>query len=162
MKLTEMSAAPSKVAKGFYAFHKTGVSIEQLCKMLTADCVDSRFGLQSYKKYPIDYSTSFYNQPADIFHFILTTPDKRSFEVEFPGTDFNLNLQDSTLHLSVDFPDEENFIRMKEFTSKGGIVFAANFTVADLPRPCGINRVEFEKTVNKIRKRQAAFRKKKK
>ena len=123
----------------FYEYKKANKTITKLARAITSDNPEIRFGFQTYKQHKIVSATSFYNQPSDILHYILTTENNRTLHFEIPVLYMerllvNTASADGEAFLEVAC-QQEHGIKVKEHNQDGLIVFALKFTSYQIPLP---------------------------
>ncbi len=123
----------------FYEYKKANKTITKLAKTITSDHPDIRFGFQTYNQHKIVGSTSFYNQPSDILHYILTTENNRTLHFQIPVLYLermlvNTASKDGQAFLEVTC-QQEHGVKVKEHNQDGSIVFSLKFTTYQIPIP---------------------------
>ena len=123
----------------FYEYKKANKTITKLAKAITSENPEFSFGFQTYKQHKIVGATSFYNQPSDILHYILTTENNRTLHFQIPVLHLenilvNTASRDGEAFLEVTC-QQEHGIKVKEHNQDGNIVFSLKFTTYQIPLP---------------------------
>lgn len=124
---------------------------------MVSDSVDMEFGFQSYNKYKIKNTTSFYNQPSDILHYVLTTEGQRTLHFQVPV----LNVKSIIVHDPGDkgkpvmevLCKEEAGVKVKEHNQKGGIIFSVKYSTYSIPLSPTTDLKKLSKYTEKLMKK---------
>lgn len=147
--------------KSFFQYKGAGKVISKISNAIVSDKPGITFGFQSYANYEIANTTSFYNQPSDILHYILTTQDKRTLHFQLPILDIKqvkIFSKDNSDRLSMEVMcKDEKAIKVKEHNTKGMIVFSLRFTTYQIPLPIGADQKEMQKNWDKLLQKAAKF-----
>lgn len=151
---TKISAKDSTNKGSLYDFKKSRKQIDRITKQLITDTAYFQYGAQSYRKYNVQGTTSFYNQPTEILHYILLAEGGRTFHFEIPLVQLSgitMETGDQQF-LELRFrKGQAGFI--KEYNASGGLVYALGFTMIKLPLPKSVNTHELMKQFSVLMKK---------
>ena len=157
-----MSALNAHAQNGLYEFKKTGKIILNITQEVQSDSPNINFGFQSYATHEIKSAASFYNQPSDILHYVLTTKAGRNLHFQVPlmylksmhvfDSDGNGNyVLEATC-------EGNNGVKVKEHDEGGGIVFSLKFTTYQIPLPKTTDVKRLQKNCGKLLKKLEKYK----
>lgn len=157
--LTTMGGQEAK--KTFYAYKGAGKQIEKMQKILVVDKAGFNFGFQSYNQFEIKNTAAFYNQPTDIFHYVLTTKSNYTLHFQIPllqlKETFIIAEKSGTKQLMEFVCKEGSAIRVKQQNEKGLITFDLQFTRYQVPVSNSQDIAKLKKVVDKIISKANSF-----
>ncbi|MBO6516506.1 MAG: hypothetical protein JJ975_08130 [Bacteroidia bacterium] len=141
----------------FYDYKGAGKTLTRLSALLVNSEPGFTFGFQSYANHEIVSSTSFYNSPSDVLHYILTTKTNRTLHFQVPV------LETTSMIVSENGPNgnpvlevsctPETGVKVKEHNEKGGIVFSLKFTNYQIPLAVGADTKMIQKRCQQLLKK---------
>ncbi len=150
-----------KVDPVFYKYKGAGKTISKISNLMISQSPGFQFGFQSYANHEVVSSTSFYNQPSDILHYILTTKENRTLHFQIPVLRVqSINIFDlrgeGNLRMEV-VCSSETGVKVKEHNQAGGIVYSLKFTTYQIPLPVGTDMKMLRKRCKQLLKKVNKF-----